>query len=205
MNTGWVPKLLSELNLFWFCFLNIFLYSSLSGLCLYSCLYRLLFQQHGHKKHSKMIITHVRQALWKILGLDWYWNDVLIIWAVLGKQNKAGHLEYISNLKREHSGNKFNFFTHKNRLSEIEVIFLIVSINYIYSGCIYLPSASQNFTVCFVKKFIAYLIWLKCNLMVGNKMHLILWGSSSNYKMTNHWQMCCRNRETKMIIKFLIF
>lgn len=41
---------------------------------------------------------------------------------------------------------------------------------YIYSGCIYLPSASQNFTVCFLKKIIAYLIWLNCNLMVGNKI-----------------------------------
>lgn len=104
--------------------------------------------------------------------------------------------EYISNLKRKHAENKFNFFTHKSRLSEM-VIFLIVSINYMYSGCIYLPSASQNFTVMFCKK-IHCLIWLECNLMVGNKMHLIFWGTSSNYKMTNHWQICCKNGETKM-------
>lgn len=146
-----MAELLSELNLFWFCFLNIFLYSSLSGLCLYSCLYRLLFQQHGHTKHSKMIIIHERQVLWKILGLDWYWNDVLIIWAVLEKQNKAGHLEYVSNLKENMQGISL-ISSHKNSLSEIEIIFLIVSINYIYSGCFYLPSASQNFTVYFLKK-----------------------------------------------------
>lgn len=43
-------------------------------------------------------------------------------------------------------------------------------------------------------------MWINCklvNLMVVKKIHLIFWGSSSDYKMIDNWQICCRNGETK--------
>lgn len=55
-----------------------------------------------------------------------------------------------------------------------------------------------------------YIIWVNCkslNLVVGSKIHLIFWGSSSNYKMTtDHWQMLCSNGKTRLnqIFGFLI-
>lgn len=55
-----------------------------------------------------------------------------------------------------------------------------------------------------------YIIWVNCkslNLVVGSKIHLIFWGSSSNYKMTtDDWQMLCSNGKTRLnqIFDFLI-